>query len=70
MSLKFYEDLSWFGKILYRLRLRKAIKKSAYREYLDNTLMLEKLERDDVVNTRYLDYLLDNFREVDRKWEL
>lgn len=58
MSVKLYEDLSWFGKILYRLRLIKAVRKSDLKSLIENQRKLESLVLDDM---SYHDYLMKHF---------
>lgn len=70
MSLKVYEDLSWFGKILYRLHLKRAIsfQKKDLNQLVSATRFLEENPRED------FSFSVEILRqcaseEVDRKWE-
>lgn len=70
MSLKFYEDLSWFGKILYRLHLKRAISfsKKDLNKLVSATKFLDNCPRED------FSFNAEIFRqcskdEVDRKWQ-
>lgn len=51
----FYEDLSWFGKLLVRLRIkRKVMSKKALCDLVNNTINLEKIRRTDFDFNQYL----------------
>ena len=51
----FYEDLSWFGKLLVRLHIkRKILSKKALRDLVNNTINLEKIRRTDFDFNQYL----------------
>ena len=55
----FYEDLSWFGKLLVRLRIkRKILSKKSLRDLNQCTIDLEKMRR---VDFNFNDYLKENF---------
>lgn len=67
MSLKFYEDLSWFGKFLYRLHLKLAIsfQKKDLNQLVSATKFLEVNPREDFSFSAEI--LRQCSSEVDRK---
>lgn len=47
-TVLFYEDLNWFGRLLYGLKLKKYLThKLSYEQLINNQLWLEKNPRKD-----------------------